>query len=139
MWCEPIERKAGPAAHDCPPALCGCVSRRSVLRSFSAVAASAALPAPAVWAQGAKPYRIDVHHHFYPPFLQEAWLKAGVRNAPVVQSWRLSSTLDQMDKGGVATAMLSLPTGINLPGVSGEETRRLSREINEYAVKLRSD
>src|SRR5262249_21994874 len=28
---------------------------------------------------------------------------------------------------------------INLPGVSGEETRRLSREINEYAVKLRTD
>src|SRR5262249_61237378 len=104
MWCEPVERTSGQTTHNCAPALCGCVSRRSLLKSFSAVAASAALPAPAVWAQGAKPHRIDVHHHFYPPFLQEAWLKAGVRDAPVVQSRRRKAQLERMGKTGGASA-----------------------------------
>ena len=140
MWCEPIDGKL--SAHDCAPLRCGCASRRSLLRSFGAVGASTLLSAPAVWAQDrppAKPHRIDVHHHFYPPWLQEAWRTANVRNAPVVQAWKQDAGLDQMDQGGVATAILSLPTGLNLPRLSTEEASRLTREVNDYAVKLRTD
>jgi predicted TIM-barrel fold metal-dependent hydrolase len=80
-----------------------------------------------------------VHHHFYPQFLLEAWQKAGVRNASPVQSWKLDATLDQMDRGGVATAILSLPTGLNLPDLNAEQSRHLARLVNEYVVQTMKD
>jgi predicted TIM-barrel fold metal-dependent hydrolase len=80
-----------------------------------------------------------VHHHFYPQFLLEAWQKAGVRNAPMVQGWKLEATLDQMDRGGVGTAILSLATGLNLPDLNAEQSRHLARLINEYVVETMKD
>jgi predicted TIM-barrel fold metal-dependent hydrolase len=132
----------GPTA--CGPAACGCGSRRSLLESFAAFGAATAFGTPAVWAQGAAPapasppQRIDVHHHFFPQFLLEAWQKAGVRNPAVVQNWKLEATLDQMDRGGVATAILSLPI-LNLPDLNGEQSRHLARLVNEYVVEAMKD
>jgi predicted TIM-barrel fold metal-dependent hydrolase len=80
-----------------------------------------------------------VHHHFFPQFLLDAWQKAGVRNASVVQSWKLEATLAQMDRGGVATAILSLPTGLNLPDLNAEQSRHLARLVNEYVVETMKD
>ena len=138
MRCDPIDRGGARASRACGPAACGCASRRSLLTSFAALGATSALGAPAVWAQGAAPapyrqppHRIDVHHHFFPQFLLEAWQKAGVRNPPFVQSWKLETTLDQMDRGGVATAVLSLPTGLNMPDLNAEQARHLARLLNE--------
>jgi predicted TIM-barrel fold metal-dependent hydrolase len=112
------------------------------LRGAGALAASVTLPSPAVLAQGAKPvapagnpHRIDLHHHFYPPFLMEAWKKASVRNPPPVTHWTLQAALDQMDAGGVATAMLSIPTGLNLPGLSAEDGHRMTRMCNDWAIE----
>jgi 6-methylsalicylate decarboxylase len=145
MRCDPIDRNAARAGHGCSAALCGCGSRRFLLKSLAAFGATAALGAPSVWAQGAPatpaspPHRIDVHHHFFPQFLLDAWQKAGVRNAPVVQSWKLEATLDQMDRGGVATAILSLPTGLNLPDLNAEQSRHLARLVNEYVVEAMKD
>jgi predicted TIM-barrel fold metal-dependent hydrolase len=85
------------------------------------------------------PHRIDVHHHFYPQFLLEAWQKAGVRQAPTVQNWKLEATLDQMDRGGVATAILSLATGLNLPDLNADQSRHLTRLVNEYVVQTMKD
>jgi len=141
MRCDPIDRKAEASVQTCHTGACGCFSRRSLLRSFSAAAAATTLSAPAVWAQGAspapsaKPHRIDVHHHFYPPFLIEAWQKANVRTTPVVIRWKLQATLDQMDKGGVATAMLSLPTGLNFQNLGAEDNKRMTRMVNEYGMQ----
>jgi predicted TIM-barrel fold metal-dependent hydrolase len=145
MRCDPVDGKALPTAHGCGANFCGCGSRRSFLKSFSALGASAMVAAPsvllpaAVRAQAAKPHRIDVHHHFYPPELLDAWKKANVRNAPVVQRWTLQAAMQQMDKGGVATAVISLPTGINLPDLSAEDRLSWTRRINDYAAKVRSD
>jgi predicted TIM-barrel fold metal-dependent hydrolase len=145
MRCDPIARAAARSVQGCGPTLCGCGSRRSLLKSLGAIGAGAILPAPAVWAQGesAAPssqlHRIDVHHHFFPQFLLEAWQKAGVRNPPVVQNWKLDATLEQMDRGGVATAILSLPIGLNLPDLNAEHSRRLARLINEYVVEAMKD
>src|SRR5258707_1179542 len=145
MWCEPVDRNSAQSVHPCSPTLCGCGSRRGFLKSFSAFGASAVLPAPAVWAQGAppapaKPHRVDVHHHVFPPFLQEAWQKANVRVAPVAARWTLDATLDQMNRGGVATAMLSLASGgLNLANLGAEENRRMTRVVNDYVVKANSD
>jgi predicted TIM-barrel fold metal-dependent hydrolase len=143
MSCNPIDRNTAQAG--CGPTWCGCGSRRSVLKSLAAFGATTVLGAPAAWGQGAAPapspppHRIDVHHHFFPQFLLEAWQKAGVRNPPVVQSWKLEVTLDQMDRGGVATAILSLPTGFNLLDLNAQQARHLARLINEYVIEAMKD
>jgi 6-methylsalicylate decarboxylase len=132
--------------HGCLMA-CGCNSRRTFLKSFSAFGAATALSAPAVWAEGgsptpstAKPHRIDVHHHMFPPFVQERWKKDNVRTAPQAMRWTLEGTLEAMNAGGVRTAVLSMASGgLNLPKLSVDEHRSLTRMVNDYAAKARSD
>lgn len=150
MRCDPVDGTNTRTIHDCGLSLCGCGSRRSFLKSFSALGASAMVSAPAVMLSdsaaqaqatnaSAKPHRIDVHHHFYPPDLRDAWKKANIRNAPVVHRWTLEAALEQMDKGGVATAVISLPTGIRLPNLSSEDRLSWTKRINDYAGKVRAD
>lgn len=102
---------------------------------------------PMAWAEGAapsatiaKPYRIDVHHHMFPPFLQERWKQDNIRTIPVAMRWTLAETLEQMNEGGVATAILSMASGgLNLPRLSLDQNRQMTRMVNEYAAKARSD
>src|SRR4029450_1347190 len=58
-------------------------------------------------ATGASPKRIDVHHHFAPP----AWV-AEVKGRPLLQAantpWTPAKSIEDMDRGGVATAMVSI-------------------------------
>jgi len=149
MRCDSVEATA--PLHGCV-AVCGCNSRRTFLKSLGAFGAATAFSAPAVWAQDSssasspalsttKPHRIDVHHHMFPPFVQDLWKKENVRTAPVVMRWKLEDTLDQMNQAGVATTVLSVLAagGFNLPKLSIEEHRRLARLANDHAVKVRSD
>lgn len=141
MRCEPVDAQS--AVHDCA-SFCGCTSRRSFLKSVGALGAATALSTPAVWAEGTaptRPHRIDVHHHMFPPFVQELWKKENVRTTPVLMRWTLQSTLDQMEQAGVATTVLSVLAagGFNLPRASIEELRRLTRLANDYAATIRAD
>jgi len=141
MRCDPVDAKA--PVHGCVAA-CGCNSRRTFLKSFGAFGAATALSAPAVWAQSpstTKPHRIDVHHHMFPPFVQELWKKENVRTTPVVMNWKIEDTLDQMNQAGVATTILSVLAsgGFNMPKLGIEEHRRLARLANDHAAKIRSD
>src|SRR5262245_5356754 len=52
----------------------------------------------------AKP-RIDVHHHYLPPVQVKAFADSHIGNAP---KWSPQLSLDDMDKAGVQTAVLSL-------------------------------
>lgn len=145
MRCDPVDANTVPTTQGCGLSLCGCGSRRSFMKSFAAYGGAAMVAAPSVVlpamvrAQPAKPHRIDVHHHFYPAELQAAWREHNVRNAPVVQRWKLQDTLDHMDKGGVATSVISLPTGINLPNLSADDRLSWTKRINDFAAKARSD
>lgn len=128
-------------------ASCGCcaepfaataVSRRSLLGGSAAIAAIAAtggLPMPAL-AQ-TKPHRIDVHHHITPPTWLAA-LKKAKRDNPPIANWSVQKTLDDMDKGGVATAITS-PTTPQVQFMAADEAAPVARESNEYAKKLMSD
>jgi predicted TIM-barrel fold metal-dependent hydrolase len=143
MRCDPVDAQA--PAHGCVSA-CGCSTRRTFLKSIGAFGAAAAtgLSAPAVWAEGAataKPHRIDVHHHMFPPFVQELWKKENVRTTPALMRWNLNATLEQMDKAGVATTVLSVLAagGFNMPQLGVEEHRRLIRQANDHTAKVRSD
>src|SRR6202007_831273 len=83
-----------------------------------------------VLAQAAKT-RIDVHHHFLPQGHREALTKH-TRGAP---KWSTQMSLEDMDKSGIATSVLSQVQ----PGTwygDVQESRSLSRAINEYGAKL---
>src|SRR5439155_10704131 len=90
---------------------------------------------PAASVAGAQ--RIDVHHHFGPPTYVAALTDKGIAQRPVIE-WTVAKSLDDMDKAGVATAVVSITT----PGmtfVDAAAGRRLARECNEYGVKLARD
>ncbi len=85
----------------------------------------------------AKPFRIDVHHHLSPPTYVTASNESGFGDA-LMKNWTIEKTLADMDKAGIATAMLSVTTpGVNF--TKGDPARRLCREANEYAAKLVAD
>ncbi len=90
-----------------------------------------------------KPYRIDVHHHFMTPRSVEETRErfmleiSGMNNSTVLE-WTVEKSLVEMDKAGVATAMLSL----NSPGPwskTKEGSRSLCRHCNEYAARAQAD
>lgn len=86
-------------------------------------------------------HRVDVHHHLYPPrYIEElgghllADSPAGVSRPA---DWSPAGSIDEMDKNGIATSVLSL-----VPGVwfgDDAEARRRARECNEWAVRLARD
>src|SRR5947207_9047663 len=85
----------------------------------------------------ARPQRIDIHHHFAPP----AWI-AEVKGRPLLQpantNWTPARSLEDMDRGGVAAAVVSITN----PGLwfgDAAVTRRLARACNEYGAKLVQD
>jgi len=125
-------------------AICNCcdqpfaatgVSRRQLLAAGVVAFAATSLPVR-VFAQ-AKPHRIDVHHHVAPP----SWLNAmdiiGRTNPPLA-NWSVQKTLDDMDKGAVATAMLS-PTAPQVVPLGKGVGVKIAREANEYSKKLMAD
>jgi predicted TIM-barrel fold metal-dependent hydrolase len=125
----------------------GGVSRRRLL--FGAAAASAgalsgcATPsapkaAPAALNLGPTAGRIDVHHHLSPP----AWIAvARSRGIDVLATnWTVEKSLADMDRAGVATALLSVTTpGVVFPDLDVAAGRRLARESNEYGARLARD
>ena len=75
----------------------------------------------------AKPFRIDVHHHLSPPTYVTASNEIGFGD-PLMKNWTIEKTLADMDKAGIATAMLSVTTpGIN--PMKPDVARRLCREF----------
>src|SRR5688572_26180115 len=85
----------------------------------------------------ARPYRIDIHHHFAPP----AWVTE-VKGRPLLQpantTWTPARSIEDMDRGGVAAAMVSITN----PGLwfgDAPMTRRLARACNDYGATLVRD
>ena len=98
------------------------VSRRELLAGGAAALAigTAAGFAPTVFAQAA-PHRIDVHHHVSPPTWLDA-VKSMKKDNPPMVSWSVQKSLDDMDKGGVATAITS-PTTPQVIGLDQRHSR----------------
>ena len=83
-------------------------------------------------------WRVDVHHHFYPDEYRQAMQKAagGEGGAfPGVRDWTVARTLEEMDRNGVATSILSLsPPGCRMG--DPESNRRLARLCNDYGARM---
>ena len=95
------------------------LSRRELLTGVTALAATAAAPARQAAAQsgGARPHRIDVHHHY-------------------TGDWAPAKTIEGMDQNGIATAILSRP---GIPFSDVEKARKLARETNDRGAQLVRD
>jgi predicted TIM-barrel fold metal-dependent hydrolase len=129
MFAELKDKKLGSSA----------VPRRQFLAGLGALGAAALIPeagaAPQTVASPARPFRIDTHHHFTVPSLRAEITKAGQQG---LLDWTPQKSLDDMDKGNVATAILS----VGDPGLwfgDDQAARRLARECNEYSAKLIKD
>jgi predicted TIM-barrel fold metal-dependent hydrolase len=105
------------------------------IAAFGFGAAAASMPAK-LFAQ-AKPSRIDIHHHVTPPAWLEATSKAGLGN-PLMANWTIQRSLDDMEKGAVATAIASAaPPGIGF--LKPAEAAAAARASNEFIKKLTQD
>src|SRR5262245_51301218 len=121
--------------HDCAPTLS--LDRRAFVGGLAALGFGghgALAPASAQETGKLRPHRIDVHHHFSPP----QWI-AEVKGRELLQpanvNWTPAKSIEDMDKGGGAAAMISITN----PGLwfgDKEVTRRIARECNEYGAKL---
>lgn len=116
--------------------------RRRVLGALGALSAAAALPGWLARAQSpvtasARPYRIDVHHHFSAPGFIAA-ISARKTNQRPLELWTVEKSLEDMDQGGVAASIVSTSE----PSVwfgDNEAARKLARECNELGARLISD
>jgi 6-methylsalicylate decarboxylase len=123
--------------------LCHGISRRHFLATASGASAAAALGGTA-FAQGSGPRIIDTHHHIYPPKyvgpnLDRLIKDASTLPASAYTSWTPQYALEQMEKAGVATAIVSMTS----PGVwfddSGDPARTRARICNEYGAEMMKD
>lgn len=119
---------------------CGHIGRRGFLQGLSGAAiglTATMLPGAVVAGVAADGRRIDVHHHFLPPMLGKL---AGDRDLlhPMVKSLSAARSLDEMDRNGVRTAILSIPG----PGTSFADAalaRQIARDANEHAARMAGD
>jgi predicted TIM-barrel fold metal-dependent hydrolase len=126
--------------HNCPDCA---PSRRGFLAGLGATGLAAALPAPAVRAQGSKTL-IDTHHHFYPPSYmkqQNEW--EGARHIPPyasVTNWTPANDAEGLEKNGIRTAILSLASTPGLWFDAGaENAAKTVRVCQDYAADMRRD
>src|SRR3954451_7021956 len=129
--------------HNCPACDEGSLSRRGFMAGLAATAAAATLGAPAVRAQGAKTL-IDTHHHFYPPsYLQmqkEYESKRNIPPYPGVFDWTPAKAIENMDKNGIRTAVISLASTPGLWFDAGpDEAAKTVRVCQDFAAEMRRD
>jgi predicted TIM-barrel fold metal-dependent hydrolase len=124
------------------------VSRRSFLQTVT-VAGAAVLTGGMLYGErllaqapppGAKaaprPGCIDVHYHYVPPVYLDALPPAD--RLPPLKSWTPARALEDLDRGGTATAILSVTTpGVSFGGPAAN--RALARTCNEYAARMVAD
>jgi len=118
------------------------VARREFLAGLAALGAAAALPDTFLQAQTTtsvpgRPYRIDTHHHFSAPGFIAA-ISARKTNQRPLEQWTANKSIEDMDKSGVATAVISTSE----PSVwfgDNEAARKLARECNELGARLMAD
>src|SRR4051812_43193172 len=114
-------------------------SRRAFMAAAGAWGATAALSGGVARAQASK--LIDTHHHFYPPDYQKAWLDwedaRKIPHFPTQVAWARAKAIEEMDRNGIKTAVLSIAS---TPGVwfdgGPEAASRMARSCNEYGADM---
>jgi predicted TIM-barrel fold metal-dependent hydrolase len=115
----------------------GLADRREFLRGLTATAVVLAAGVPTAAALAgtvSSPRRIDVHHHFLPPLFEQTARERSLLN-PALGGLSVARSIDEMDRNGVASAVLSIPS----PGTwygDVDLARRVARDANECAAGL---
>jgi predicted TIM-barrel fold metal-dependent hydrolase len=119
-------------------------SRRGFLTGLAALGAAATLPGCA--SQGGsmgaptvlgRRDRIDTHHHYFAPGVLAEMKAHKVAFGPAL-TWSLAKTIDDMDRAGTATAVMSTTTPL-VNFTDAALGKKLARENNEYAARLMTD
>jgi 6-methylsalicylate decarboxylase len=123
------------------------MQRREFLAGLAAIGASAIVPDVLAEAQTrptppnasgvAGPFRIDVHYHGNSPGFIAA-IKAHNTGQTALMNWTPAKALEDMDRDGVATSILSTSEPSVYFG-DAAAARTLARECNEYFARLVSD
>jgi hypothetical protein len=128
----------------CGPSLPESATRRNFLAGgvaalgLGAVSTVGGPPRAAAQAPAVKT-RIDVHHHFIPQFHVDAMTAPGRRAGGAPPKWSPALSLEEMDKSGIATSILSIaPPGIWY-GNNVEESRSLARRLNMHGATVVKD
>src|SRR5258707_14147991 len=125
-----------------PPAAPAQPARRRFLAGVAGLglgAVPAIGPAPAAAHVSAAKPRIDVHHHFIPQFHVDAMMAPGRRATGPPPKWSPALSIEEMDKSGIATSVLSIAQPGVWYGDNVEEARSLARALNEYGTKMVQD
>lgn len=121
------------------------ISRRDTLKALAAAGALAIPPAARLFSQSttkvnkltAKGGAIDVHHHHQPPGLGGGGGRGKGKNTGA--GWTPELSLEQMDKFGIATSILSMTQMGDILYDGTEKGRAAVRAGNEYGAKLMAD
>lgn len=118
----------------CSAAVSISFGRRNLLRGAAALAATSVASAALAQSVPNPPHRIDVHHHLSPPTWLPAVKKAKLDTVPA-NNWTPEKSLAEMERGGIATSILSL-TQPALGFLGPKEAAAMARECNEFARSL---
>jgi 6-methylsalicylate decarboxylase len=118
------------------------LSRRQFMAGTVASAVAIALPVTRAAADA--PSLIDTHHHFYPPEYQKLWLAyedaRKMPHYPGQVAWSKAKAIEDMDKAGIRTGVLSIAS---TPGVwfdlGAEKANQIARACNEFAADMMRD
>ncbi len=109
-------------------------ARREFLQSMAVLAAGASVSRRLMAqsdAPGGRKDRIDIHGHMTPPIVLQVM---GAQELGNFAKWTPEIALAEMEKNGIATAMVSVP-----PHYDPKVVDKLARPTNEYAARLASD
>jgi 6-methylsalicylate decarboxylase len=119
----------------CQPGFAASLPRRSFLAGGVAVLGLAAIAN--AQAQVPAKARIDVHHHFVPPFHSDVMMTRRQSGRP--PRWSPQMSIEEMDKNGIATAIVSLVQPGSWFPDDPAMSRQLQRACNEFAAKMIQD
>ncbi|HEX3503647.1 MAG TPA: amidohydrolase family protein [Xanthobacteraceae bacterium] len=135
--CNETAGKSGKWSFDC-----AChSSRRQFLTGAAAFAATAVASAAKTPARAAGQKLIDTHHHFYPPAYQKSWSdwedQHKIPHFGVQLAWTREKDIEEMDKNGVTTSILSLAS---TPGVwfdtDAKAAHDMARQCCDFAAEM---
>ena len=138
------DRRTGcPLSHD-HPSCHAPMPRRRFLLGASAFVATSVVPGGFVLGQSDSRRLIDTHHHFYPPAYQAAQLswedQRKIPHFPQQVAWTREKAVEDMDKNGIRTAVLSIASTPGLWFDAGPESAaRMVRICNDYGAEMMRD
>ena len=117
-------------------------SRRDVLRGMAGFSA-AAMAGNRLWSQNQGPRRLDLHHHFASPKYKARIAENKRQGWDTFEGYEVNKDVEMMDKGGIATAFLSVSTpGLWLGDEFAPERDRtiaLARDMNDLGAQMVGD